>query len=240
MSGLLNDTEILAAVKANPAFIVPFDPVAVQPASYDMALGEAYHAVPDASGRTRKWAPVGLKAQKWVTIPPFHSALFESREVVDVPGDLVGHIWLDYEWMAKGIVYSGGAIDPTYRGKIWIPVHNVGPKTVEIGYDDKLISIEWVRLGSPTSFPAPYGKTPLLTLADLPSSKIPTPPEQDLKAWNELSQSIDELETSLKELHAAVDSVQSDVGRSGILVGLILTVATLALTVAVAVWVTLR
>ena len=142
---LMSDKALRKALKTGGLKIENFDERCLQPASYDMRLGE------DAitSSRREKFNPAdkGL-----LTIPPGDFALVTTHEKVSLTPKMAGHIGLRSLYSKKGLVMlSGPQIDPGFKGVLVIGLSNLSPRDVVIPYKDAFCTVEFYGLEEPAT-----------------------------------------------------------------------------------------
>lgn len=140
---LMTDGAIRNSLQTGELKIENFDERYLQPASYDMRLGE--EAI--TSGRREKVNPAdkGL-----LTIPPGDFALVTTHEKVSMSPKIAGHIGLRSLYSKKGLVIlSGPQIDPGFRGVLVIGLSNLSPRDIIIPYKDAFCTVEFFALEEP-------------------------------------------------------------------------------------------
>lgn len=142
---LMADEAIHKALKIGELKIENFDERCLQPASYDMRLGE--EAI--TSSRREKLNP----AEKGLlTIPPGDFALVTTHEKVSLTPKMAGHIGLRSLYTKKGLVMlSGPQIDPGFKGVLVIGLSNLSPRDVVIPYKDAFCTVEFFALEEPAT-----------------------------------------------------------------------------------------
>ena len=137
---LMADKAIREALKTGELKIENFDERYLQPASYDMRLGE--EAI--TSSRREKFNP----AEKGLlTISPGDFALVTTHEKVSLTPKMAGHIGLRSLYTKKGLVMlSGPQIDPGFKGVLVIGLSNLSPADVVIPYKDAFCTVEFYSL----------------------------------------------------------------------------------------------
>jgi len=166
-----------------------FEPSCVQPASYDVRAGDiAIFAHPDG----HKY--ISLKHQKEITIHPFESVVVYSYESINLPRNMEGYVWIRSYFANKGLSFSGGSIDPGYKGILFLSVRNVGPGDITVKYQEPLVSAKFTKLSTPT---VSYSKEEFL---EIPQQRLPLLPSRSMYDWAEISEKLDKLNESLKKL----------------------------------------
>jgi dCTP deaminase len=137
---LMVDEAIRKALKIGELKIDNFDERYLQPASYDMRLGE--EAITSSRREKSNPAEKGL-----LTIPPGDFALVTTHEKVSLTPKMAGHIGLRSLYTKKGLVMlSGPQIDPGFKGVLVIGLSNLSPRDVVIPYKDAFCTVEFFDL----------------------------------------------------------------------------------------------
>ena len=159
--------------------------------TYDIRAGDLL-VLGKADG-TRTY--ISLKDQKEVTIEPFRSATLQSFEKIKLPPDMYGELWITNALQHQGLAFTGGDIDPSYWGYLYIKIHNVGPVPVSIRYQKDIASVRFVRMHRPAS--KPYTKSEILNPRD---EQLPPCSPRTLYDWLQLSTKLDGLTSSVKRV----------------------------------------
>ena len=111
--------------------INPFDEKNLQPASYDLTLGDSF-IYPKYSNDVVK-----DDSMEYLILPPNDFMLCTTVETVKIPYDLVGRVEGKSSLGRIGLLthITAGFIDPGFEGKITLELKNIGPKNIalEIG-----------------------------------------------------------------------------------------------------------
>lgn len=142
---LMTDGAIRKAVENGELAIKNFEERSLQPASYDMRLGEETIT----SSRREKYNP----AEKGLlTIAPGDFALVTTHERVSLSTKIAGHIGLRSLYAKKGIVMlSGPQIDPGFKGVLVVGLSNLSPRDVVIPYKAPFCTVEFFELEEPAT-----------------------------------------------------------------------------------------
>jgi len=146
-------------VEAQVLKIEPFYKDGIQPASYDLRLGNTILVTPIKRGERGR--PIDLdkeKGEKYMIRPgEFVAALTE--ESLSLPDDICGRFGVKSSLARKGLVAFGGIqIDPGFVGRLAISLFNVGPEDIELKLGEPTFTVEFHRLEEPTK--NPYGSDP--------------------------------------------------------------------------------
>jgi dCTP deaminase len=145
---LMTGGDIRKAKDSGELLIENFDERSIQPASYDMRLGE--EAITSSRREMMKPAEKGL-----LTISPGDFALVTTHEVISLPLTIAGHIGLRSAYAKKGLVLlSGPQIDPGFKGVLVVGLSNLSPRDIVIPYKAPFCTVEFFRLE--TAVTAPY------------------------------------------------------------------------------------
>lgn len=140
-----------------------------KPASFDMLLHREYVVVSDGDdGRIRE----RLRYPS-ITVPKFGAVIIASREIVQLPYNVVGRFNIRYKLALKGLfVQMGTQVEPGYHGRLFAMLQNISNQPIHLTanhYDTRIFTIEFSytsRCTGPEAKPAP----PLLTLEQALSS----------------------------------------------------------------------
>jgi len=144
---ILCDTEIEQEVKAKRINITPFDRNMIQPASYDLKVGEDAATVP-SNGNSR----INLKKEKVLVLPAFSPAVVWTLEELKFPLDIAGRFGLKSGLSRRGVYASvGPQIDPGFDGKLSVTLFNLTPTPLSLNYKDRFLTMEIHRLGRAAS-----------------------------------------------------------------------------------------
>ncbi len=79
-------------------------------------------------------------------IPPGKRVLLSSLEVVTVPRDLVGNLWMRSSWIRKGLLSSFGVVDAGFSGTLTMAAFNAGHEPVTIKRGDRFCQIVFLDM----------------------------------------------------------------------------------------------
>lgn len=91
--------------------IEPFNKDQLQPASYDLSVGE-------------------IKGSK--VLRPGESVLISTKEKVDIPHNVAGICVQRSSFMRLGLITNVGWIDPGFQGNITLRLFNLGEESVDL------------------------------------------------------------------------------------------------------------
>lgn len=144
---LMTDVAIKRKIKEKELIIENFDERFLQPASYDMRLGE--------QAMTSSYREIINPAEKGLlTIPPGDFALVTTHEKVSLTPKVAGHIGLRSYYAKKGLVLlSGPQIDPGFKGTLVVGLSNLSPRDMVIPYKTAFCTVEFFKLEEPATKP---------------------------------------------------------------------------------------
>jgi deoxycytidine triphosphate deaminase len=123
--------------------INPYDEESNKPrsASYDVRIGDEYRFSHEK--RVRKLS----KWKKQIKIPPHSLCYILSKEELNLPKDVSALIFSMHEVVKQGILmYPQPPIDPGFRGKLYLLLHNLTNKTRVVEKDDRIASLVFDKL----------------------------------------------------------------------------------------------
>lgn len=120
----------------------------VGPASVDLHLGSEYYISEMAS-------PAHLSdTEAFVTIPHGEFALLITREVLQVPRNMLGFMTIRITYKGKGLInVSGFHVDPGFTGQFYFSVYNAGPRDIKLKWKEPVFTLFLAALTRET---APY------------------------------------------------------------------------------------
>lgn len=151
---IITDGEIKEAIKNKEIFLSPISEESIQPASYDMRLGDNAIISKTVSleelhkkVENKEIGEIDVKDKKTLTIPPGAFALLTTLEKVKLSKKYAGHIGMRSYFTRKGLILlSGIQIDPGFEGHLVLGACNLSPRSLEIRYGDPICTIEFHRL----------------------------------------------------------------------------------------------
>lgn len=151
--GVLSDRQIRQFVEQQRLGIEPFNPGQVQPASYDLRVGNKILASP--LGPEKRGKVVILSEQKpSYGIESGQMIGVISYERVELPLELCARFGIRSSFARLGINAFGGLqLDPGFKGRLVMNLLNVGPEPVDIKLKDLLFTVEFERLDEPAESP---------------------------------------------------------------------------------------
>src|SRR5437867_4506029 len=139
---ILCDSDIRSAVQDGTLGISPYDDEMVQPASYDLKIGEDAATVPEDGEAVRN-----LREEGFMVIQAFTPAVVWTREELRLPLDIAGRFGLKSSLSRRGIYASvGPQIDPGFKGRLSVSLFNLTPSPIAMNYEDQFLTLELHRL----------------------------------------------------------------------------------------------
>lgn len=137
---VLSDKEIKDYCKEHK-MIDPFDENRVQPASYDLSTGDEYRF-----SHKKEIIKLG-KWKKKIKIPPYSICYVLIKEKLNMPEDVCAQIFPRHDLVKKGLlIYPQPPIDPGYKGKLYVLIHNLTNENRTINKDEHLVSLVFYKL----------------------------------------------------------------------------------------------
>ena len=136
---ILVDSQILELLKKQELVIEPFDEKCMQPAGYDLRLGEEALVFEDKNYQK-------IKIENEIIIQPKKQVAISTLERVRLPPTLVGDIKIRSSFAREGLIGSFGWVDPGFDGHLTTTVFNSGFLPIKIGKGERIIQIAFHKL----------------------------------------------------------------------------------------------
>ncbi|MFZ3211770.1 MAG: hypothetical protein WA188_09655 [Terriglobales bacterium] len=144
---MMTDVQIQAAVQNGEIVLDPFDPDRVEPASYDVRVGNWAFA---SSAKEK----LNLTEKGVLIIEAGEFAVLESRERIELDNKTAGQLGLGSEYARHGLLMlSGPQIDPGFKGIIIVRMINLAPKSTALPYEAPFLTVQFFRLSHPVAKP---------------------------------------------------------------------------------------
>jgi len=144
---VLNDEEIRNYCEKY-RMIEPFDDERVQPASYDLSVGDEYRL-----SHEKRIIKLG-KWKKKIKIPPYTICYVLIKEKLNIPADVSAQIFPRHELVKRGLlIYPQPPIDPGFKGKLYVLIHNLTNEIRTINKDEHLVSLVFYKLSDKSEKP---------------------------------------------------------------------------------------
>ena len=173
--------------------IEPFDPSSLEPASYDLTVG-------DQAASTGADGVVDVKEKGYFELRPGTFAIVTTREKITLDASHVARFGLTSSYARSGVVATTGLhVDPGFRGLLVVGLTNLSAKAVRFPHHDKFLSIEFHQLSEPAKhlYTGPY------------QGREGLGPEDIKTALDREVDSMPEMMETLRTLTAAVDGLKS-------------------------------
>jgi deoxycytidine triphosphate deaminase len=145
----LNDRQILEYITTQ-GMIDPYDEDKVRPASYDICVGDEYRFSHEKQVR---------KLGKWkreIKLPPHSLCYVLSKEELNLPNDISALISSTHDIVREGVLmYPQPPIDPGFKGKLYLLLHNLTSETRVVEKDMCIASLVFDK--SVEESKKPYG-----------------------------------------------------------------------------------
>jgi dCTP deaminase len=216
---ILVDRQIHEAVKSREIGIKNFSTACVQPASYDLRIGPLiYSSQTDPLDK-----PIDLSSNGGAyRLPPYGHAILMTYETLSLPPKIIGRFGLKSGFARRGLLASTGPqVDPGFKGKLFISLLNLFPRSQVLRYKDPFLSIEFHTLDEAPekTYEGPYQKREdispeiledLIQLEGLNLSQVQSQFSelaQHVKQWSALASRFDEFLADMKEHTKAIDAL---------------------------------
>lgn len=153
-TALLNSADIKAYVKKT-GMIFPFHEEDLQSASYKVRIGGkvVYYKYPDGPDKVtnepkREECDLGKPGTEFALLP--NSIAFVTLEpYFRIPQYIALRFNLKIKHVYKGLLLgTGPLVDPGFKGKLSIPLHNLTNNTYHFKHGDTLITMEFTKLSN--------------------------------------------------------------------------------------------
>ena len=132
---LLSDAEILDYVRGGKLIVEGFQQANLTPNGYDLSIGEIL--IPDRS-ETYSSGSAKISGNTWF--------LVGTSEVVELPQEITGQLWIRTSWARKGIIGSFGKVDAGFRGNLTLSAFNASHKDLEINIGSRFAQIVFMKM----------------------------------------------------------------------------------------------
>ncbi|MES2982602.1 MAG: deoxycytidine triphosphate deaminase [Verrucomicrobiota bacterium] len=127
--------------------IHPYDPAAVNAASYELTLGSEYFLTSDKDGKKNK-----IESSEQLVIPPGQFGLLITEEEIKIPTDTIAFISIKAGIKFRGLVnISGFHVDPGFHGRLKFSVYNAGSQNIVLQRCQPVFLIWFACLDKETS-----------------------------------------------------------------------------------------
>jgi len=182
--------------KAVDTIIIKGDKRCIQPASYDIRVGKEIY-FPERGDKKE------IKKGDIEHLQPFESALIKTIEEINLPKNMVGLMQPSSKLSTRGLIYTGGSIDPGYEGCLWVSIRNMAPRYEEIEYGQPIASIHLIKFkegrGVIKGYAEEHGRIDTLS-----KDRRPPMPERTLYDWIKMSSKLDEINRDVSTLKTLI------------------------------------
>lgn len=142
---ILTDRQIKEAHEHAEIVIDPFDEGHVQPASYDLRVGE--------QGITTSGKKViNLRESGYLAMAPGDLAIVTVLERLQLSPLYAARLGLHSKYVRKGLFASMGLqVDPGFSGHLNVALVNLTPQAITLPYRDDFLSAEFHKLEAPVT-----------------------------------------------------------------------------------------
>lgn len=140
---VLSDYGIARELHYGDLVIDPYDEYNLQPASYDVSIGnKLYHVESDT-----------MVEQDEHTLEPFERYLGHTEETIGIPDNIAGQLAGRSSIGRRGIIIhkTAGFLDPSFTGEVTLEIMNLGGEEVTLEYGERVAQIVFFRLDQPSS-----------------------------------------------------------------------------------------
>lgn len=145
---MLNDQQL--ENESKNGLIVPFDRELVQPHSYDCTLDDEIRVARyDGKSDERFWFKYNCYTGEF-TLKPGEFALASTKEIFNLPQDLVGFVQGKSSVGRNGLqIENAGLIDAGFSGAITLELYNMAPWPIKLKAGMRICQVHFTRVDSP-------------------------------------------------------------------------------------------
>lgn len=139
--------EILKLIEKGELISKNFSEKCLEPASYDIRLGEEGITSIDKK-------KINIKEQGYLTIGAGEFAVFQTFEYFNIPLNIVGNIGMKSKYARQGLILLAGLqIDPGFQGYLVLRAFNSSTQSIIISYKDPIGMVQFLQLIEPVEKP---------------------------------------------------------------------------------------
>lgn len=187
--------------------ISPFDPSAVEQASYTLKIGNEIFVTKDHRNFDDPHTKKNLSPNEDFVIPPGQFAFLLTEESVKVPDDAIAFISIKASFKHKGLVnISGFHVDPGFHGHLLFSVYNAGPTPIHLNRGLPFFLIWYANLDREDSKPRKgqgYSNIPVNVLNQISTDEI-----HSLQA---LTKEFHDVDLKVSEKLSEIDSLSKEI-----------------------------
>jgi len=132
---LLSDSDIEELIQNRRLRIGRFREENLTPNGYDLTIGEIL--IPSLEKRI---------CEGIAEIPGLTWFLVGTDEIVELPEEISGELWIKTSWARKGVISSFGKVDAGFRGNLTLSALNASKDVLEISIGQRFAQIVFSRL----------------------------------------------------------------------------------------------
>lgn len=136
---MLSDSDILSRLSDGSLKIEGFEEANLTPNGYDVTVGLIL--IPSTGEKISSGMAVVRGGTRF---------LIGTKEVISMPPDLAGQIWIRTSWARKGIVSSFGIIDAGFVGNLTFSALNASQDPVEVRVGERFAQVVFIPLHTPS------------------------------------------------------------------------------------------
>lgn len=145
---VLNDEDIERYCKEYQ-LMKHYDKKKIKYASYDLRVGKEYILASEEK-------PKELGENGVIEIPKYEVCYILTEEELNLPTDVCAFIFSRHKHVREGVLmYPQPPIDPGYKGKLYVLLHNLSTQKIRINQKDHLATIVFLTLSKKSA--NPYG-----------------------------------------------------------------------------------
>jgi len=223
---ILVDNQIREGVETGKIGIENFSYESLQPASYDLRIGPLIYTplseTPDK--------PIDLSTNGgFFRLPPYGNVILMTYETLILPKNMIGRFGLKSGFARRGLFASTGPqVDPGYKGKLFISLLNLVPRSHILNYKETFLTIEFHTLEKEPdkSYEGPYQSMEdinseiledLVRLEGLNLAQVQSQFSeltQHIEQWSVLASRFDDFLTEMKSHTKALVDLTNRLGSS--------------------------
>lgn len=146
----LNDKDIEKYCKQY-GMVQPYDKKRIKSASYDLSVGNEYRFSSEKEIKR-------LGTDGKIKIPPYSLCYLLTEESLNLPNDVCAFVFQRHGIVREGVLmYPQPPIDPGYKGKLYVLLHNLSNEDRYLKRGEHLASLVFLKLSGEAE--NPYGKS---------------------------------------------------------------------------------
>lgn len=146
----MTDTEIRAAITSGSIAIWPLGDEQLQPASYDLRLGDRAIVTNNVDieklrerVESESVPEIDVAKDGSLTIPAAALALVVTKERVKLSAEYAGHLGLRNYFARRGLLLLAGLqVDPGFDGHLVLGLANLSPRAIHLRHEEPMATLE--------------------------------------------------------------------------------------------------